>query len=1038
MDNSLYKSLIHQTAILKQLDAFRVSGRFCDVTVGAGGKTFKCHRVLLAASSSYFESLFLLGQQMHSDYVTFVPLVSASSFEEILRFIYMAEFTISPENADDLLEAATMLRIQPMVEAITHYSRSFREGAAVSGASAPHTEPSSKRGQNEAKPSQNEGTFAKKARLDDNILPTVGQTTATHGHPSVSTQLPHSRDRQLVSDTVYPEACYLTDTSPNSQYDQGATITIKREREDPGYDAAACKPERPTSSAGKQRKDDTDVPVGPDTQKEGRVQWAINKQPLYHDGSRSVLMRKENQSGAESAEGNSCPTFRRAVEQNPTTHGQIFQEHLTGEEPGNIKLEAPSGMVTAGKNGELFDLQGQHGLSTASDRGDDSFQADPCPSASNTDGSPGQAIGMSAAELLKTLSRRYECAKHQQEITDTEVQGTRPSPRPKDDENSDSPLFSSWLEEAHSPQAGVQKLPSKKKSKKQPKKQIQKVGPDTSQLFAPGGSEHHNLQSETRPAQGSDQSKTRPAQGSDRSKTRPAQGSDRSETRPAQGSDRSKTRPAQGSDRSKTRPAQGSDRSETRPAQGSDRRAVAAAVGPTLAALLESPASSSAPDAERAAWTGVSAVVQREPVDQYRQPLRLGRGSIPQYRHGGSSEVFGPTDKPCDNGQNSQGGIAQPHGSKITTSPNEPIPRPRRAVPQSRKSMDKILTRLLTRDSYRDTEGDLGSDGNVTDAAGEEWAGVGASQTLRSMCGEYLTTLPQRRTGDSGISTIEVHKEATAEGRHATLMFPQSTVGGGVLGSTSSMASSVGDGKVKYWASSDKLSSDKEPRVSLKDTPGTPRSGKTQYSCTDLPARGTDQSDLPARRTDQLSAAPSHHVPPGLLTYSKDTSESVGDDHRLTASETLRRISGRTRTLASSSQVPDARTGTEEDTGAVSGPVGGLKSQEGPGHTGEQSLQVTGIKKEENEDASAQDMPEMWQTLGRSRTVGDEDSVRPGWTLRAETDRPPLVPSMGVQGQHHPAGNTTSQERYKDYAACDILKSMIHYHGQERQDQAPR
>ncbi|XP_078600418.1 uncharacterized protein LOC144875354 [Branchiostoma floridae x Branchiostoma japonicum] len=934
MENSLYKSLIHQTAILKQLDAFRVSGRFCDVSVGAGGKTFKCHRVLLAASSSYFESLFVLGQQMHSDYVTFVPLVSASSFEEILRFIYMAEFTISPENAGDLLEAATMLRIQPMVEAISHYDRSLKEGADKSEAPAPHTERSAgRRTKHGTEPRQEEVSLetAKRARLDDYTSPVVGETAVTYVQPRQSAQLQldtyHSADRQQDSDNVYPEACYLTDTSPSSQYDPDATITVKREREDPGYDAAAWNQERPVGSAGNQR---TGVPVR-DIRDQDCDQWTPN--PLYHDRTRGVL-GKENQSGTESTVGKS---FQSALEDNIATHGQIFEENLPSENTGNIKLETPPDMVTAGENGDPFDLQVQHGASKAVDKRKglkESFHGNSSPETANPDASTGPSIGLSAAELLKTLSRRYECAKHQheQEITDTELQRARPSPPP-----SENSLFSSWCMEAQPPQTNVQNVQPKKPPKKQRKKQplVKKAGSDRSQFLAADCLEHPSPQS-----------------------------------------------------------------------FGPAQRAAAAAAGPTLAALLESPTSSSPSDKASDAWTEVSMpVLHREPADQHRTPLRLARGS---------PEGLGQADRPCE--RNSQGGSALPHDSSGTTSPMEQTLR--RAGSQSRKSVNKILSRLLTTDSYRDTC----AEENIN---GEDWAGIGASQTLRSMCGEYLTTLPQRGMASRGTGTIEVCRGVISgqmKGRRAAMKFPQSTAEGGALGSSSGTSSGFNDDKIKHWTSYDKLSSDKEPHASLKDIQGTSCSTETKYPCIDLPVQGTDQ----------LTATPSHRVSPALLTCSKDTSGSVGDDHWLTASETLRRISSRTCALASSAQVADTRPITGEDSGPVLESAGGLMNQEGP----TPSQQVTGIKKEENREAPVPDMREVRPTLGRGQAAGDEDAVRLGRSLRAETSRPLLGPVTVTQGSST-TGNSTSQARYKDFAACDILKSMIHYHGQERQDQAP-
>ncbi len=43
------------------MNAFRKRGQLCDVVVKVGGREFPAHRVVLAASSDYFDAMFSSG-----------------------------------------------------------------------------------------------------------------------------------------------------------------------------------------------------------------------------------------------------------------------------------------------------------------------------------------------------------------------------------------------------------------------------------------------------------------------------------------------------------------------------------------------------------------------------------------------------------------------------------------------------------------------------------------------------------------------------------------------------------------------------------------------------------------------------------------------------------------------------------------------------------------------------------------------------------------------------------------------------------------
>ena len=67
------------------------SGRLSDVTLNVNGKEFKCHRVILAASSPVFATMFECDlNEKRLNQVDIVD-IDEKTFQELLRFIYTGE-----------------------------------------------------------------------------------------------------------------------------------------------------------------------------------------------------------------------------------------------------------------------------------------------------------------------------------------------------------------------------------------------------------------------------------------------------------------------------------------------------------------------------------------------------------------------------------------------------------------------------------------------------------------------------------------------------------------------------------------------------------------------------------------------------------------------------------------------------------------------------------------------------------------------------------------------------------------------------------
>ncbi|XP_063173736.1 kelch-like protein 24 [Candoia aspera] len=86
----------------------------CDVTLVADGQRFPCHRALLAAVSPYFRDIFVNGDREADGKEVLLQNVSPSILQNILKYIYMEEHTLSPELAPFLFTGASQLQITPL------------------------------------------------------------------------------------------------------------------------------------------------------------------------------------------------------------------------------------------------------------------------------------------------------------------------------------------------------------------------------------------------------------------------------------------------------------------------------------------------------------------------------------------------------------------------------------------------------------------------------------------------------------------------------------------------------------------------------------------------------------------------------------------------------------------------------------------------------------------------------------------------------------------------------------------------------------
>lgn len=102
----------HSFKILNKLHLLWKESCMCDATLIVGGKEFPVHRVVLSASSPYFQVMFTSG--MAESFLEHVEIhgVNAEVFGTILHFIYTGEVEVNEDNVQQLLPASKMLQVE--------------------------------------------------------------------------------------------------------------------------------------------------------------------------------------------------------------------------------------------------------------------------------------------------------------------------------------------------------------------------------------------------------------------------------------------------------------------------------------------------------------------------------------------------------------------------------------------------------------------------------------------------------------------------------------------------------------------------------------------------------------------------------------------------------------------------------------------------------------------------------------------------------------------------------------------------------------
>ena len=116
-------SMSQSAKLLAKMSQMRDSQTLTDVSLKVGEKVFHAHRVVLAASSDYFDAMFTAGMRESFDEVIELKdsSVTPESLEIILDSVYKSVLNVTKENALDVLVAADHLQMTDVIEQCSRF-----------------------------------------------------------------------------------------------------------------------------------------------------------------------------------------------------------------------------------------------------------------------------------------------------------------------------------------------------------------------------------------------------------------------------------------------------------------------------------------------------------------------------------------------------------------------------------------------------------------------------------------------------------------------------------------------------------------------------------------------------------------------------------------------------------------------------------------------------------------------------------------------------------------------------------------------------
>ena len=109
------------TAAFAKLERLRAQQELCDVILRLEGREFHAHKVLLIACCPYFQAMFLSGMSESRQRVVELQGVHPDAFHAILGLFYTGQISISKDNVQIILSAASIFQLEALKTACANF-----------------------------------------------------------------------------------------------------------------------------------------------------------------------------------------------------------------------------------------------------------------------------------------------------------------------------------------------------------------------------------------------------------------------------------------------------------------------------------------------------------------------------------------------------------------------------------------------------------------------------------------------------------------------------------------------------------------------------------------------------------------------------------------------------------------------------------------------------------------------------------------------------------------------------------------------------
>lgn len=111
MQKSDEDKILHYKEMFENFKENRTQGMFCDITLTAGDKEFRTHKLMLAAASQYFVKLFSTELSEKGKNVIELKGISPEAVEICIDYIYKGQVDLSLDSIEDVLFGACLFQL---------------------------------------------------------------------------------------------------------------------------------------------------------------------------------------------------------------------------------------------------------------------------------------------------------------------------------------------------------------------------------------------------------------------------------------------------------------------------------------------------------------------------------------------------------------------------------------------------------------------------------------------------------------------------------------------------------------------------------------------------------------------------------------------------------------------------------------------------------------------------------------------------------------------------------------------------------------